>query len=68
MKSISMDSFTTHCYGGLSPGNIASMEHAREISNPRLAALQGLNKMKFLASLGIRQAVLPPMSALTCLH
>lgn len=31
-----------------------------ETSNPRLAAMQGLNKAKLLASLGIKQAFFPP--------
>lgn len=50
----------THCFGGLSLGNEPSLDNQGEISNPRLAAIQGLNKMKFLTSLGIKQAVLPP--------
>jgi succinylarginine dihydrolase len=36
------------------------MSHGGAASNPREAALQGLAKMKFLADLGLRQAVLPP--------
>ena len=50
----------THSYAGLSVGNLASQRHVNEPSNPRQAALQGLAKMKMLADLGIRQAVLPP--------
>lgn len=50
----------THNYGGLSPGNIASLTHGGDASSPRQAALQGLEKMKFVASLGVGQAVLPP--------
>ena len=50
----------THNYGGLSPGNVASMTHGGEVSSPRQAALQGLEKMRFVASLGVGQAVLPP--------
>lgn len=50
----------THFYGGLSLGNQASMLHAGETSNPKAAALQGLEKMKVLSQLGIHQAVLPP--------
>jgi len=50
----------THNYAGLSHGNIASMSHRGAASNPREAALQGLAKMKFLADLGVPQAVLPP--------
>lgn len=50
----------THNYAGLSHGNVASMSHGGLASNPRAAALQGLAKMKFLADLGLKQAVLPP--------
>jgi len=50
----------SHNYGGLSPGNLASLAHTNQPSNPRQAALQGLAKMKYLADLGISQAVLPP--------
>lgn len=50
----------THNYSGLSFGNVASMEHSQLVSNPKQAALQGLAKMKILASLGLKQGVLPP--------
>ncbi len=50
----------SHNFAGLSPGNIASTEHAGDLSNPRGAALQGLEKMRFVQSLGVVQAVLPP--------
>ncbi len=50
----------THNYGGLSYGNVASQTFKHQVSNPREAALQGLEKMKFLSDLGIKQAVLPP--------
>lgn len=50
----------THHYAGLSDGNFASKAHGGEISNPREAALQGLEKMRFLMNLGIRQGVFPP--------
>jgi succinylarginine dihydrolase len=50
----------THNYGGLSPGNLASTVHGGEVSHPREAALQGLEKMRFVAELGVGQAVLPP--------
>lgn len=50
----------THNYGGLAQGDMASLRNAFKISNPREAALQGLNKMFFLKKLGILQAVLPP--------
>jgi succinylarginine dihydrolase len=50
----------THNYAGLSPGNVASISHRGQTANPRAAALQGLSKMRFVASLGVGQAVLPP--------
>lgn len=50
----------THNYAGLSHGNVASLVHAGQPANPREAALQGLGKMRFVASLGVGQAVLPP--------
>ena len=50
----------THNYAGLAQGNLASQQHKNLTSHPRAAALQGLEKMHFLASLGIPQAVLPP--------
>lgn len=50
----------THNYSGLSWGNTASIKYKSQTSNPREAALQGLSKMKFMADMGIMQAVLPP--------
>ncbi|MBB63648.1 MAG: N-succinylarginine dihydrolase [Waddliaceae bacterium] len=50
----------THNYSGLSLGNLASTGNKAQISRPREAALQGLQKMKALHDLGIPQAVLPP--------
>ena len=50
----------THNYAGLSYGNIASMKNASTASSPRQAALQGLEKMRFVAGLGVKQAILPP--------
>ena len=51
----------THNYAGLSHGNVASTQSKRNLSNPRAAALEGLAKMKFVADLGVGQAVLPPL-------
>jgi succinylarginine dihydrolase len=51
----------THSFAGLACGNRASMQHRAQRSNPRAAALQGLRKMKFIAELGVPQAVLPPL-------
>lgn len=50
----------THHYAGLAFGNIASLTHAHHLSNPREAALQGLEKMSLLMKKGLKQAFLPP--------
>ena len=50
----------THNFAGLSHGNLASQRSKHRVSNPRAAALEGLAKMKVLADLGVKQAVLPP--------
>ncbi len=51
----------THNYAGLSFGNLASDRNRGAVSSPRSAAIQGLEKMKRLHDLGIKQAVLPPL-------
>jgi succinylarginine dihydrolase len=51
----------THNYAGLAHGNVASELHRAQASNPRLAARQGLEKMWQVASLGVPQAILPPL-------
>lgn len=50
----------THNYAGLSWGNVASKSNVHAVSNPREAALQGLQKMKRLADRGFIQGILPP--------
>ncbi|MEO0466660.1 MAG: N-succinylarginine dihydrolase [Pseudomonadota bacterium] len=50
----------THNYGGLSEGNLASAKNQGAVSNPREAALQGLEKMRMLIRAGLTQGVLPP--------
>ena len=50
----------THHYAGLSYGNVASTSNKNSVANPKQAAKQGLQKMKTLADLGFKQAVLPP--------
>lgn len=50
----------THFYGGLAFGNIASLTHKRQPSNPKQAALQGLEKMKLVFDLGVEQLIFPP--------
>jgi succinylarginine dihydrolase len=52
----------THNYAGLAYGNMASAGNAGAVSNPRAAALQGIDKMAFVRSLGIKQAFLPPQA------
>lgn len=51
----------THNYAGLSVGNLASEANLGRKSNPRAAALQGLEKMKALHDRGYWQGVLPPL-------
>lgn len=50
----------THNYSGLAQDNLPSRQNQNLISSPKQAALQGLQKMKLLADLGLKQAVLPP--------
>lgn len=50
----------THHFGGLSLGNIASTSSKWRLSNPKDAALQGLEKMRFLSKKGFKQCILPP--------
>jgi succinylarginine dihydrolase len=50
----------THNFAGLSIGNVASTANSGADSNPRAAALQGLEKAKALADKGFAQAILPP--------
>ena len=50
----------THHFGGLGVGNVASQMHAGQTSNPQAAALQGLDKMRLVAGLGVPQLILPP--------
>ena len=50
----------THNYAGLSFGNVASMGHAGQVSQPRAAALQGIDKMRANLKLGLAQGILLP--------
>jgi succinylarginine dihydrolase len=52
----------THHFGGLGVGNVASKTNAGEVSNPAAAALQGLDKMRLVAQLGVPQLILPPQT------
>lgn len=51
----------SHNYAGLSPGNIASATHAGAVSEPRAAALQGIEKMRANMALGLAQGFLLPL-------
>ncbi len=50
----------THHFSGLGLGNRASIDHAGQVSNPAAAALEGLDKMRLIANLGLPQWILPP--------
>lgn len=50
----------THHYAGLATGNIASITNALRPSNPRAAAKQGLEKMRLLHQMGLKQGIMPP--------
>lgn len=50
----------SHNYAGLSHGNIASSSNALRVSQPKMAALQGLQKMRYISQLGLPQGVLLP--------
>ena len=50
----------SHNYAGLSVGNLAAMRNAGDVSQPRAAALQGLDKMRANLALGLRQGLFVP--------
>jgi len=50
----------SHNYAGLSFGNVASMGHAGQVSQPRAAALQGIDKMRANLALGLAQGIFLP--------
>jgi len=50
----------SHNYAGLSLGNLASQRNAGEESQPRAAALQGVDKMRANLALGLAQGVFMP--------
>ncbi len=51
----------SHNYAGLSPGNVASATNARTASQPREAALQGIEKMRANLDLGLAQGFFMPL-------
>ena len=50
----------THNYAGLSFGNLAAMRNAGRVSQPRAAALQGVDKMRANLALGLVQGLFVP--------
>lgn len=50
----------THNYAGLSLGNLAATGNAGKVSQPRAAALQGIEKMRANLALGLTQGILLP--------
>jgi succinylarginine dihydrolase len=62
LREINFDGIVgpTHNYAGLSFGNVASMGHAGQVSQPRAAALQGIEKMRANLKLGLAQGIFVP--------
>jgi succinylarginine dihydrolase len=62
LREINFDGIVgpSHNYAGLSLGNIASMGHAGQVSEPRAAALQGIDKMRANLALGLAQGLFVP--------
>ena len=50
----------SHNYAGLSFGNLASTKNTGQVSHPRAAALQGVEKMRANLKLGLAQGVFLP--------
>jgi succinylarginine dihydrolase len=50
----------THLFSGLGMGNLASISNEGQVSHPQKAALQSLEKIKFMAQLGSIEAIIPP--------
>jgi succinylarginine dihydrolase len=62
LKEINFDGIVgpSHNYAGLSLGNLASASNAGEVSEPRAAALQGIDKMRANLALGMAQGIFLP--------
>jgi succinylarginine dihydrolase len=62
LREINFDGIVgpSHNYAGLSLGNLASTRNAGEVSNPRAAALQGIDKMRANLALGLTQGIFIP--------
>jgi succinylarginine dihydrolase len=50
----------SHNYAGLSLGNLASQRNAGDVSQPRAAALQGVDKMRANLAIGLAQGIFVP--------
>ena len=63
LREINFDGIVgpSHNYAGLSLGNLAAARHAGEVSYPRAAALQGLEKMRGNLALGLAQGFFVPL-------
>ena len=62
LREINFDGIVgpSHNYAGLSLGNLASTRNAGEVSRPRAAALQSLDKMRANLRLGLAQGIFLP--------
>jgi succinylarginine dihydrolase len=62
LREINFDGIVgpSHNYAGLSLGNLASTRNAGEVSRPRAAALQGIEKMRANLALGLDQGIFLP--------
>ena len=62
LREINFDGIVgpSHNYAGLSFGNVASMRHAGAVSEPRKAALEGIDKMRANLALGLSQGIFLP--------
>ena len=62
LREINFDGIVgpSHNYAGLSLGNLASTRNAGDVSQPRAAALQGIEKMRANLALGLAQGILLP--------
>lgn len=64
LRELNIDALVgpTHHFGGVGVGNRASATHRQQVSHPRRAALEGLQKASLVARLGVPQYILPPPS------
>ncbi|MGI8705427.1 MAG: N-succinylarginine dihydrolase [Sphingomicrobium sp.] len=56
----------SHNYAGLSLGNLASTRNVGQVSNPRAAALQGIEKMRANLRIGLAQGIFLPHPRPNC--